>query len=115
MCIRDRISPLDLLYFRGRPLDSSIDYPLDKYYRGVELVSMRSGWTDKNDTFLSSHAGKAVLNHSHIDCGSFVFDSQGIRWALDLGSDNLTYTTHYGDSRYEVYRIRCLLSTSRCV
>ena len=99
-------SPLDLVYYNGEDVERHIPYPLDKYYRGVELVSMRSSWIDPLASFLSFHAGKSVVNHSHIDNGAFVYDSQGVRWALDLGSDHLTYTTHYGDLRYEVYRIR---------
>jgi hypothetical protein len=44
----------------------------------------RTGFGDR-DLFLGIKAGKAGVNHGHMDAGSFVLDFLGTRWALDLG------------------------------
>lgn len=52
---------------------------------GVTPVAfMRSGWT-QSAIYTGLKGGKASTNHGHMDAGSFVMESDGIRWALDLG------------------------------
>ena len=78
----------------------------DGYFRGVEFVSMRDTWDNKNaKTFLSFHGGKNNGGHSHTDAGTFVLDIGGERWAEDLGADNIIYTNPSVD-KTTVYRIR---------
>jgi len=47
----------------------------------------RSGW-DTDDTFVGIKGGCALTNHAHMDAGSFVMEAQGVRWAIDLGSQS---------------------------
>lgn len=80
--------------------------PLDGYFRGIEFVAMRDRW-ENSQSYLSFHGGKTDggEGHSHIDAGSFVLDLDGVRWAEDLGTDNITYS--YGSGkRKSVYRVR---------
>ena len=45
----------------------------------------RNGWTDKNDTYLGVKGGAPLTSHAHMDAGSFVYETEGVRWATDLG------------------------------
>ncbi|MBE6251100.1 MAG: hypothetical protein E7111_05540 [Bacteroidales bacterium] len=58
------------------------------YGRGANPVAIiRTKWDCSNeDVYLGVKGGSASNNHSHLDAGSFVFDSQGVRWACDLGN-----------------------------
>lgn len=58
------------------------------YGHGANPVAMiRTKW-DKSDSdvYLAVKGGSASNSHSHMDAGSFVFDSQGVRWACELGN-----------------------------
>lgn len=78
---------------------------LDRYFRNSEVFTMRSSWTDANALFVGVRGGDNRSGHNHLDKGSFVFDALGYRWALELGSEKLTYTTSVS-KRYEFYRLR---------
>ncbi len=47
----------------------------------------RSSWTDPDATFVGFKGGSPSANHGQMDIGSFVLDADGVRWALDLGSE----------------------------
>ena len=80
--------PLDLIWYKEEFGDAKgQELPYDNYARRIETVTMRGGW-DKGDTFVGLHAGDNAAPHSHLDMGSFVMDSQGQRFFLDLGADN---------------------------
>src|SRR6185503_9917562 len=38
--------------------------------------------------------------------GTFVFDSQGERWAVDLGPDDYNLPDYFGKKRWDYYRLR---------
>ena len=48
----------------------------------------RSGWESSDDTYFAIKGGSASTNHAHMDVGSFIYERDGIRWAIDLGSHN---------------------------
>ena len=58
------------------------------YGKGANPVAMiRTKWDGSDsDVYVGIKGGSASNNHSHIDAGSFVFESQGVRWACDLGN-----------------------------
>ena len=98
-------SPLDILWRNGAPPAASA-LPLDKYFRHVEAVSMRSAWNDPKALFVAFKAGDNKANHSHLDLGSFVLESLGVRWAVDLGGDNYNFPGYFGKQRWDYYRLR---------
>ena len=67
-----------------------LDLETDKYFRETEFVSMRSGW-DADATWVSFHGGTSKDAHDHIDPGTFVYTAGGVRWAIDLGQEPLSY------------------------
>lgn len=54
----------------------------------VPVIVMRTSWDDPNAGYLAAKGGPAVQNHGHMDSGSFIYEADGIRWAVDLGSQN---------------------------
>jgi hypothetical protein len=80
--------------------------PLARYYRGAEVVTMRSAWDDLDATFVGFKGGDNKVNHGHLDLGGFVLDAVGCRWALDLGADNYNLPGYFGSGRWNFYRCR---------
>ncbi|MBR5175560.1 MAG: heparinase II/III family protein [Bacteroidales bacterium] len=112
----DRLFPMFLI--AGRMIDfNAIPKPEDNYYvcSGLEpMFIYRSGWDNKTDTYLAVKGGRAADNHGHIDTGSFVFESDGVSWAIDLGSQNYNSLETRGvnlwamdqeSQRWDVFRI----------
>jgi hypothetical protein len=99
--------PLDLLWFDKQGNDAQAEgLPLDKYFRRVEVVTMRTAWNDRNALFVGFKAGDNKFNHSHLDIGTFVLDAMGHRWAVDLGADNYNLPGYFGAQRWTYYRLR---------
>jgi hypothetical protein len=98
--------PLDLIWFVNYSEPEKENLPLDKYFRYVEVVTMRTSWNDKNALFVGFKGGDNKFNHSHLDIGSFVFDALGCRWIIDLGSDNYNLPGYFGKNRWDYYRLR---------
>ncbi|EPQ60512.1 hypothetical protein GLOTRDRAFT_52744 [Gloeophyllum trabeum ATCC 11539] len=71
-------------FWDGMELDHFFDDPLDQW------ASMRSSFTDENALFVAMKAGKLQGHQTHndLDCGDFVLDALGHRWAGELGSGN---------------------------
>lgn len=85
-----------------------VELSLDKYFRVGETGSMRSTW-DEEALFVSFHAGDNNINHSHMDTGTFVLDALGERWAIELGSDRLSYSMDKESgisNRWDLYMLR---------
>jgi hypothetical protein len=80
--------------------------PLDKYFQGVEVVTMRSCWQDDRGTFVALKAGDNRAAHAHLDLGTFVLDAEGERWAVDLGPDDYNLPGYFEPSRWDYYRVR---------
>ena len=73
---------------------------------GPEVVSFRDSFDfDKMQTYFSAHFGTTTGFHQQDDCGTFVLDLLGERWAYDLGmSDYLLQNTgkYKGEQLYRV-------------
>ncbi len=74
-----------LLYYSPEMESATFTPPLNGYYRRVETATMRDSWDMEKGCFIGLHAGENGVSHYHMDCGSFVFDMNGKRFALDLG------------------------------
>jgi len=84
---RDRLLPAIMIWGKDIPLDK-ITAPTSKVWtgQGANPVWMaRSSWTDPNAHYLAFKTGSASVNHGHMDIGSFIFESDGVRWAADFG------------------------------
>jgi hypothetical protein len=84
-----RLLPL-VLVWSGQM--GQIQPPRDLHYlgRGPTPVGLhRNGW-DSTATYVGIKAGSPGTNHAHMDIGSFIMESDGVRWAVDLGKQSYT-------------------------
>ncbi len=85
----ERLLPLALLWMQASPAQMDIRLPLNWQSEGhVPITLHRSSWTDPNASFVGIKAGSPSASHGHMDIGSFVFDADGLRWAIDLGAES---------------------------
>lgn len=88
---------LEMLFYK--PYEESslteIDRPLDAYFDGaqVNVAAFRSSW-EQDGNFIAFTGGTVGYEHSEFDVGTFVIDSQGERWAYDLGPDSYSLTDY---------------------
>ncbi|MDR1962337.1 MAG: heparinase II/III-family protein [Planctomycetaceae bacterium] len=91
------------------PKGTAVDFaqtPLAQKYRGVQDVcTMRTAWNNPDAAFLGFKAGNNRANHGHLDIGSFVYEINGVRWAVDLGADNYNMPGYFGKQRWDYYRL----------
>jgi len=77
------------------------------------LAVFRTSWTDPNAVFLAVKAGTPSASHGHMDIGSFLLDADGVRWSLDLGSQDYNaleqrgiglWSGGQGQQRWSIFR-----------
>jgi hypothetical protein len=86
-----RLQPLALLWWDpALPTGDGQPQPLAWWSEGgpQPQAVLRSAWNDRRATFVGLKAGKAFDSHAHMDVGSFVLESDGVRWAVDVGRDS---------------------------
>lgn len=81
-----RMVPFQLIWLSQANLESEgAALPLATAWRGRNPVAVfRTAWSDPGASLVTLKGGKARISHGHMDAGSFIFESDGIRWALDL-------------------------------
>lgn len=85
----DRTLPLVALWWPNEQTKKNSDLPTNWYGPGPNpIATFRSSWEDPNAMFLALKGGRASQGHGHMDAGSFVFESDGVRWARDLDAQN---------------------------
>lgn len=92
-------------FWDGLPLDRFFDNSTDQW------ASIRSSWTDENALFIAMKAGtnQGHQTHNDLDCGDFVLDALGTRWAGELGDGDYRSTGYFsndtqGSDRWLYYR-----------
>ncbi len=78
------------------------------------LFLYRNGFASYKDTYLGVKGGSAKNSHAHMDGGSFIYEWGGVRWAVDLGSQDYHSLESKGigiwkkgqkSQRWQVYRL----------
>jgi hypothetical protein len=83
-----RFYPLEIAWYDPRSTHEIFTATMDSYFRGLnDVVYFRTSW-EEDAFFVGFKAGQNGINHGHLDCGSFVLEALGERWAEDLGSDD---------------------------
>ena len=98
----------DLLWFDASATGfSSKSIHPDKYFKKVEVASIRDSWTDGDGFIVAMQGGDSGVSHRHLDLGSFILESDGVRWIIDSGKEGETYQRHKNkEARNDFYRIR---------
>ncbi|GAB3933932.1 hypothetical protein GCM10028804_50450 [Larkinella terrae] len=112
---KEALPPALLIWSYRHPLTVPNQPPSQVWVgRGKEPVALlRSSWNDSTALFMGLKAGTPSLADAHMDVGSFVVEAQGVRWAIDLGPQNMDslqlagvdmQPTHQNAPRWLVYR-----------
>ena len=103
----------DLLWYDPATVadPETAELPLDAYFPGAEeTVTMRAAWDDPEAPFVGFKGGDNQVNHGDLDLGTFVFDASGVRWAVDLGTNDYNVPDYWDSSvdggRWRYYRKR---------
>lgn len=71
---------------------SNLAFPSSNLWVGnglVPVAMIHTGWKfNENDKYIGFKGGAASASHGHMDAGSFVYESQGVRWSDDLRCPN---------------------------
>jgi hypothetical protein len=79
-----------LIWYRS-PSGQVHERPAYHYFTGmVESFVARSSWGDPDFLLFGVKAGVNTAEHAHYDCGNFIIDALGQRWAMDLGPESYT-------------------------
>lgn len=95
---------LDLIWYK--PIKKNITLrklPVARYFRGTEVVSMRSDWQDSQGVFIGFKGGDNKTSHSNLDIGTFVIDALGVRWATELGKDDYNLPGYFNQKQRWIY------------
>lgn len=87
-------------FWDGMPLDHVFDNSTDQW------ASMRSSWTDEDALYVGVKAGTLTGHQTHndLDCGDFVLDALGTRWAGELGSGDYLSTGYFSSDAQDSQR-----------
>ena len=104
------VSPKDIMWYNPDNIDTSAEWPLDRMFKGISTASMRSSFATDTPVYTGLHAGNNTANHGNLDTGTFVLDAGGVRWFVDLGSDNYNLPGYFSGGttgqRWNYYRMR---------
>jgi len=98
----------DLLYYDAEYAGSD-DFKVPEffYYRGTEMVSMRSGNDKGETTYMVMTGGKgASTGHDHLDSGHIILEMNGERVFKDMGAEHYHAAGYFGVNRYLYFRAR---------
>jgi hypothetical protein len=91
-----RLLPLALVWeamlqtsSKGTAPDARLGLGFSWMGRGVQPVAFHRGaWDDPNTTYAAIKGGLGKTNHAHLDAGTFILEAGGVRWFVDLGSQD---------------------------
>lgn len=79
---------------------------LDYAFNGAGVATLRSAWNDSKAMFVGFKGGYNGQPRAQLDLGTFVLDSGGVRWAVDLGGavDRSPGMEKDDSTKYKLYK-----------
>jgi hypothetical protein len=114
--MNNRILPAIMIWGKDIRMED-VSEPESKVYIGqgkMPLMMAHTSWSDPNALYLGFKGGSPSVNHGHMDIGSFILEAEGVRWAIDLGSQSYESLESRGMSifgrtqdavRWTIYRL----------
>lgn len=111
----DRLLPAMMIWNAGIT-KSLVKEPVRLMWTGGgknPVALMRTSWSNPDAIFVGFKGGSPRVNHGHMDVGSFVMESEGVRWAMDFGAQDYNSLEQKGvdlwnmsqnSQRWEVFR-----------
>ena len=97
-------SPLDLLWYTAADADpKAAGLARSRVFRRAQSAYLRGRWNDPDATFVAVKGGPNWGSHVQPELGSFVMDSRGHRWAVDLGLDDYNLPGYWDPVRRARY------------
>ncbi len=107
------ITMFDILFYPDGEINTSYELELDYFMDGIDAFVTRSGW-EKDSMFAGIMGGENSYSpygngensekFGQIDTGNFIYENLGVKWFVDLGSDNYDVLGYFGSYRYQYYR-----------
>lgn len=94
----------DILWFDPSVISGVSGLDTDFKFRDIEVATFRSSYFAPDSVYAGLHGGLNGINHGQIDAGNFIYESQGVRWAVDLGGDNYNLSNYFNSSNTEKSR-----------
>jgi hypothetical protein len=99
-------TPFTIIWYQSKGAEQdAASIATDRYFKRINVCTLRSSLTDPNTTFVGFKGGNNAQQHGHLDLGSFVVEADGVRWADDLGRDNYDLPGYFGGERWNYYRL----------
>lgn len=76
--------PFDLLFYHT-PRTAPAPLPTYRHWQRVDMATIRGSWDDPSATWVAFKGGRPDESHAQADLGSFVMDSLGHSWVVDMG------------------------------
>ncbi|QBN17867.1 T9SS type A sorting domain-containing protein [Flavobacterium nackdongense] len=109
-----RFLPFSLIYGRNINLDNVVQ-PEAKLWNGYgtqPVLMVRTAWQGATGKYFGLKGGTPTYSHAHMDGGFFVYDSQGLRWAMDFGKYDYDAQGDVNDNdfsqtsqRWDIFRV----------
>ncbi len=103
------MSARTLMWYRPTcdSVEDDAELPYDRYFLSCSAGSMREQWNNPEASCVFIKGGRNNTNHSHLDLGTFCFDTMSERWAVELGKDSYNIEGGYWDlDGWELYAKR---------
>ena len=112
----NRQAPIAML-FASRCNTKEIKPIQDNFWAGngtQPVFLYRKGFASNKDSYLGIKGGSPKSSHAHMDGGSFIYEWNGVRWAVELGSQDYHSLESKGiglwkkgqnSQRWQVYRL----------
>lgn len=95
----ERFFPLHLLWLPKAPPKSTPPLTFDSFWQGSQpLATFRTSWDKRKTLFFAIKGGYPRASHGQMDTGTFILESDRIRWVEDLGKDNYNMPGYFGSA-----------------
>ncbi len=111
----NRMLPYVLFWMQPVPADIKPTAPLVWDAQGpVPITIQRSSWDNSKALFVGLKAGSPSGPHGHMDGGTFILESECVRWAVDLGAEGYhkieslgmsLWNTRQDSDRWKIFRL----------
>ena len=103
----------DILFYPFDGVGEAPELKLDYYMEGIDAFVSRDSWENGAlyvgimggmNGYSPYGEGKGEEQFGQMDSGNFIYQSNGINWITDLGSDYYGLDSYFGSQRYRYYR-----------
>ena len=96
-------------YDASQPSEQATLPRMEVYHNSINDIIVINGRRDvQGSIYLTAKGGKPMEAHQQMDCGTFVLESEGVRWMDDLGSDDYSLPGFWdykpGGQRWSYFR-----------